>query len=82
MSTSQLPPVAVCTECHSYSRRVEAINQPCGERYDGRRCRGVYGSAIGPTDWEPCKHCGGTDDLPEGRCEACQRSGFIYVRGR
>jgi hypothetical protein len=80
MSTGQLPPVAVCTKCGKYSRRVEAINQQCGERYDRKRCKGVYGSALSSTDWAPCKHCGGTGQRSEGPCEACQRSGFIYVR--
>jgi len=72
----KLPPVAVCTVCSNYTHRIELANEQCHERYAKNRCKGVYQSAISVGDWATCPSCHSIG------CEACQRSGFVFVRKR
>jgi hypothetical protein len=67
-------PVAVCTVCDHFSSNMNLINEQCGERPGGKRCKGVNGSALNVTDWKLCGECAG-----EG-CEACRDSGWKFVR--
>ena len=80
-------PVAVCTRCGALAYDAAFINRQCGNRLNGKRCRGCYGSALRPDDWETCSHCGGTGDpgardreIGENRCMPCRGSGWIFVR--
>jgi hypothetical protein len=72
MSTD-LPPVAVCTRCGKYSYNGGVINERCGQRISGKRCKGMYQSAIGRDDWARCAVCGGRRpplrNLPRHRLE-------------
>ena len=72
----KLPPVAVCSVCSKYTHRIELANEQCYERHAKNRCKGVYQSAISVGDWATCPSCHSVG------CEACQRSGFVFVRKR
>jgi hypothetical protein len=76
----QKEPIAVCTVCGHFTYNATLINQPCGQKPNGKnRCRGVNGSALNSTDWAQCTYC--VDGLADGkRCEVCQGSGWNYVR--
>lgn len=76
----QPQPVAVCTKCGAYSRRVEVINQQCSERPGGKRCKGVWGSALNYNDWAECPTCEATGREAGNRCSQCDGFGWIYVR--
>lgn len=73
--TRRSRPVAVCTKCGAYSYRAESINEQCSMKPDGKRCRGVYGSALNVADWKECPACTATG------CDRCNGAGWIYVRG-
>ena len=69
-------PVARCTKCGDLTYNGGQINGNCSKRYGGKRCKGVYGSAMNTNDWAECQHCGGSG------CDACSRVGWRYVRDR
>jgi hypothetical protein len=76
----RLPPVAVCTKCGAHTYSAEHINQRCGKQHDGKRCRGCYGSALNPADWQECQACAGASETGESRCTWCDGKGWLYVR--
>ena len=80
MNKKDRPPVAVCTVCGEYSTSITVINNQCFKQPGGKRCKGVFGSAIAPNDWEECEQCSGMGTKDGQRCGACQGSGFDYVR--
>lgn len=75
-------PAAVCTVCGAYTRDVNSINQQCGHKPDGKRCKGTYGGAQQDSDWEECPTCKATGRTEAGKCERCDGWGWIYARGR
>lgn len=80
---TETPPVAVCTRCGDITYRIEAINCQCGRQPIGKRCKGVYGSALNNDDWAQCAVCNGTGiSKTGGSCAACQGTGWVFVRGR
>ena len=82
MST-ELPPVAVCTRCGDITYNVAAINRSCGRQPGGKRCKGVYGSALNNDDWAKCSACNGTGlDGTGATCVVCQRTGWRFGRDR
>jgi hypothetical protein len=60
-------PVAVCTVCGAVSHNASAINGPCGRMVGGKKCKGVFGSALNIGDWEECPSYAATG-WKEGRC--------------
>jgi hypothetical protein len=82
--TNDTPPAAVCTRCGAILRRgaEHLINEQCAERPNGRRCGGVYGSALEGTDWQRCPICLGRGEALIEQCDVCQRTGWVYVRDR
>lgn len=80
MTEKREKPVAVCTRCGAYSRRVEVINQRCSNVYGRKRCKGVWGSALNYNDWEECPTCEATGRESSGRCSQCDGFAWIYVR--
>ena len=79
MSEKLSPPVAVCTVCHSYSRNPN-INERCGNKFNGKRCNGVWRSAISKGDWEECPTCKASGKEQQNRCTQCQGFGWLYCR--
>ena len=74
------PPVAVCTDCGKYWHDIRVANKRCNQKYGGKRCQGVFGSAIGTDDWQECEVCAGSGSVNGERCELCQGSGFECIR--
>jgi hypothetical protein len=80
MSEKINTPVAVCTVCHAYSTNISVINERCGNRYNNKRCQGVWRSALSEGDWQECSSCNATGREPQGRCNQCGGFGWIYCR--
>jgi DnaJ-class molecular chaperone len=75
-----LPPVAVCTRCGDITYDAVRINQRCGRKPGGKRCKGLYRSALNKTDWAKCDLCKGSGRDAGATCEACHGTGWSYVR--
>ncbi|GGB19219.1 hypothetical protein GCM10007414_35780 [Agarivorans gilvus] len=58
-----------------------AINESCHKRYDGKKCKGVWGSALAPNDWKECSECNATGNNPNNsKFEMCDGFGWFYIR--
>ena len=80
MSTEP-PPVAVCTKCGDITYSAERINSQCDRKPDGRRCKGVYGSALNNDDWEKCIACGGFGRMGNSGSCPMSRNGLDICPG-
>lgn len=75
--SEKLPvPVSVCTVCHAYSRNHSLINYTCGSMINGKRCKGMWGSALKSEMWDECQVCNATNNT----CEACNGEGWVYTK--
>jgi DnaJ-class molecular chaperone len=72
--------VAVCTSCGAPAHSAQVINQRCGRNYDGKRCQGIYRSALALGDWRECPICNATGRDNKKRCTKCEGEGWIYSR--
>ena len=52
-------PLAACSVCHALSNVHEELNQRCRAVVSGRRCYGIYKSAITYL-WDACGSCEST----------------------
>lgn len=78
-----LPPVGVCTKCGDITYDAARINENCDRQPGGKRCKGVYGSAMNSDDWEKCGACDGLGRAGNsGSCSICQGTGWVFVRDR
>ncbi len=78
---TEFPPVAVCTICGDITFDANAINQRCGRQPSGKRCKGVYGSALNDTDWKSCNFCDASGKQASGMtCEYCNGTGWRFAR--
>jgi hypothetical protein len=75
-------PCAVCTVCGKYGFVMSVINERCGNRHNGKRCKGVWGSALNVGDWVECESCNGTGSSKGTPCAGCQASGWRFARRR
>ncbi len=82
MTTTPKQPVAVCTDCITYSFSVADINTPCTVPRGPNICQGRYIDARAALNWKPCSACGGTGRLEISPCLACQASGWLLTRRR
>jgi len=81
MNEKKRKPVAVCTRCRAFSYHLQQVNLSCYHKPDGKKkCKGVFGSAIGVSDWEECSDCSGTGEHREAKCVLCSGVGWHYVR--
>jgi len=46
-----VPPFGVCIECGGFTFDASRTNGNCSRWPGGKRCKGVYGSAIDKDDW-------------------------------
>jgi hypothetical protein len=77
---AETPPVAVCAKCGDFTYDAAKINNKCARQPAGKRCKGVYGSALDKDDWATCARCKNTGQMFGVPCLACQGSGWRYVR--
>ncbi len=76
-------PVAVCSDCISYSFSLEDRAQPCQMKKGDYSCSGRYLDAVDSEHWKVCTACSGTGiDYTAQRCVACQASGWLFTRRR
>ena len=76
-------PVAVCSDCITYSFDMRDINTPCRVQRGKRTCAGIYADTTDPVNWKECTACGGTGEAWDGdSCTACQQSGWLLSRRR
>lgn len=80
MDKPNKPPVAVCTVCGFYALGDGYLDRPCSRVYDGKRCQGWMGSAIGTNDWAICPTCNGAGRTASGKCEPCLGTGWTLLR--
>lgn len=73
MRVKKPKPLAVCDVCRSFTIVHEDVNHRCGKPYRGRRCYGIYKSALGMV-WIECQSCGATGIVGSLPCSEC--SGF------
>lgn len=59
MTSKKNHPLAVCTQCKTYTNNVELINQRCHQIIQNKRCQGVFRSALSDSDWTECPIEGG-----------------------
>jgi len=76
---TETPPVAVCTKCGEFTYDATQIDNKCTQRPDGKRCKGVYGSALNKNDWTNCSRCKTTGQMFGATCLACHGGGWRYV---
>jgi len=82
MEEQKPQPVAVCTDCITYSYSVEDINASCSIPRGQKVCQGNYVDTRDPINWKPCSACGGTGKNADTPCIACQASGWLLTRRR
>ena len=75
-------PVAVCTVCYTHTENSLLINERCKKKFNGKRSKGVYRSALKVNDWKECPTCGATGREKADRCSQCSGFGWIFVRSR
>ena len=80
MNEKKNKPVAVCTTCHAYSHNGSKINERCEKQYNGKRCKGIWRSALSEGDWTECSVCNGTGREQEAPCNYCNGFGWKYSR--
>jgi hypothetical protein len=66
--------------CGHTSRDMGGIGQRCGQKFGGKRCKGVNSSALNTQDWEECPTCQATGREGGARCPQCDGDGWRYVR--
>lgn len=77
---TETPPVGVCTRCGDITYALDRINGSCGRQPGGKRCKGIYGSALNNDDWAKCDVCDGAGTVSGATCPTCQRTGWSYIR--
>jgi hypothetical protein len=78
--TTREKPCAICAVCGKYGSVISVIGKRCGNRHDGKRCKGVWRSAVNDGDWKECKSCDGAGGREGNPCKSCQGSGWIFSR--
>ncbi len=83
MEAGKAKPVAVCTDCITYSYDEQDIGKSCRFQRGAHSCAGNYVDASDPVNWKECTACSGTGNAWDGeRCSACQESGWLLTRRR
>ncbi len=68
-------PLAVCNVCHALTNQHEAVNQRCHQVVNGKRCYGIFRSAL--TDlWDECGSCQGVGMAGTQVCGECAGFGW------
>ena len=73
-------PVGVCTSCRETTYDARRINEQCYKRFSGKRCKGVFGSALNIDDWRECSACKATGATGGMQCGECGGLGWHYAR--
>jgi DnaJ-class molecular chaperone len=68
-------PLAVCSVCHALSNQHEDLNHRCSHPYNGRRCYGIYKSAMAYL-WDRCEGCEATGKVGSQTCGECAGFGW------
>jgi len=83
MTGMKRKPVAVCTDCITYSFDEGEIGTRCQVVKGTRKCAGILADATDPVNWKECSACAGTGTAWDGeQCGACQESGWLLTRRR
>lgn len=76
MRTGKQPkPAGACSVCGALTRRRELLNHRCGQVVSGRRCAGVYKSAM-TSLWDACVPCEATGRVGSLKCGECGGFGW------
>jgi hypothetical protein len=61
--------------CHGLSNQREFLNHRCNEVVSGRRCYGIYKSAL-TFLWDACESCDSTGRVGSLGCRECKGFGW------
>ena len=71
-------PLAVCSVCQALSNEHAHLNHRCSQIVNGRRCYGIYKSALTYL-WDACEGCECTGRVGTQVCTECKGFGWkIY----
>jgi DnaJ-class molecular chaperone len=68
-------PTAACNVCHALSNEHSDLNHRCNAVVSGRRCYGIYKSALAYL-WDACEGCEGTGMVGSQVCTECKGFGW------
>ena len=68
-------PIGVCSVCQALSERRENLKHRCDQMVAGRRCSGIYESALTRL-WDECQGCEGTGQVGTQICSECKGFGW------
>jgi hypothetical protein len=80
--TKKPHPFGICTRCGTCTWDMEALNQPCTQVVNNRKCEGAFREALEPDDWMGCPICSATGGPVSDPCTQCYGAGWLYVRKR
>ena len=69
-------PTAACNVCHALANGMEHLNHRCSNVVNGRRCYGLYKSAI-TFLWDQCESCEAAGKVGSQACSACGGFGWV-----
>lgn len=69
-------PTAACNVCRGLVNGLEHLNHRCSHVVNGRRCYGIYKSAI-TFLWDQCESCEATGQVGSQTCSACAGFGWV-----
>jgi len=68
-------PLGACNVCHALTNRHESMNHRCDQVVSGRRCSGIYKSALTYL-WDACEGCDCTGMVGTQTCTECNGFGW------
>lgn len=68
-------PLAVCSVCQALTDRRDNLNHRCSQVVNGRRCSGMFQSALTRL-WDECQGCEGTGQIGTQACTECRGFGW------
>jgi hypothetical protein len=69
-------PTAACNVCRALVNGLEHLNHRCNAVVNGRRCYGIYKSAMTYL-WDQCESCEATGKVGPQVCSACAGFGWV-----
>ena len=75
IAEKQPKPAEVCSVCQALSNRPIDLNHRCNETLSGRRCSGIYKSAL-TNLWDQCESCRATGRVGSQVCGNCAGFGW------
>jgi hypothetical protein len=69
-------PLGACGVCHGLTDKHEHLNHRCNQVVNGRRCYGIYKSALTYL-WDQCESCEASGKVGTQACGGCAGFGWV-----